>query len=126
MIMRDAGRAIRENLKAARYIAAEFKRIGLKPPGDSTRGRRGYFQEFKFHPYHPTKPWEVMTSRNVLGLIEGTDPTLKGEVIVIGAHYDGQGRAGQAETPRGGPRMMPTRATKSGTALTTMRQASPP
>ena len=44
-------------LKAARYIAADFKRLGLKPVGDSTRGRRGYFQEFKFQPRHPLVPW---------------------------------------------------------------------
>jgi hypothetical protein len=31
---------------------------------------------------------------NVLGLIEGSDPDLKNEVIVIGAHYDHLGRSG--------------------------------
>ena len=31
---------------------------------------------------------------NVLGLIEGSDPNLKDEVIVIGAHYDHLGRSG--------------------------------
>jgi len=31
---------------------------------------------------------------NVLGLIEGSDPDLKDEVIVIGAHYDHLGRSG--------------------------------
>jgi hypothetical protein len=68
----------------------------LKPVG----GRRSYFQEFQFHPYHPVKPWEMMTSRNVLGYIEGADPQLRNEVVVIGAHYDGQGRLGQANPTR--------------------------
>ena len=86
--------------KAAEYIAEEFKRIGLTPAGDSVRGRRGYFQEFKFHPFRPVVPWETMTSRNVLGSIEGTDPMLKTEIVVIGAHYDGQGRSGQADPVR--------------------------
>jgi hypothetical protein len=86
--------------KAAEYIAGEFKRIGLQPAGDSAGSRRSYFQEFKFLPYHPVKAWEIMTSRNVLGLIEGTDPALKNEIIVIGAHYDGQGRTGQADPTR--------------------------
>ena len=86
--------------KAAEYIAEEFKRIGLTPAGDSVRGRRGYFQEFKFHPFQPVVPWEMMTSRNVLALIEGTDATLKAEIVVIGAHYDGQGRLGQADPAR--------------------------
>lgn len=86
--------------KAADYIANEFKRIGLKPYGDPRGGKRSYFQEFRFQPYHPVKPWEVMTSRNVLGFIEGSDQKLKGEVIIIGAHYDGQGMAGQADPTR--------------------------
>src|SRR5687768_8963220 len=61
--------------KAAEHIAAVFKRIGLK-----AAGTKGYFQEFRFHPYHPTNAWEVMRSRNVLGVIEGADPALKGEI----------------------------------------------
>ncbi|MGI8786693.1 MAG: M20/M25/M40 family metallo-hydrolase [Pyrinomonadaceae bacterium] len=32
---------------------------------------------------------------NVVGVLEGTDPTLKNEAIVIGAHYDHLGRGGQ-------------------------------
>lgn len=86
--------------KAAEYIAGEFKKIGLTPMGDSGGKRRSWFQEFKFHPFHPAKAWEVMTSRNVLGFIEGSDPALKDEIVVIGAHYDGQGRAGQADPTR--------------------------
>src|ERR1044071_1127719 len=86
--------------KAAEYISDEFKRIGLVPVGDQARGRRSYFQEFKFLPMHPVVPWEVMTSRNVLGMIDGTDSTLKNEIVVIGAHYDGQGRTGQADPAR--------------------------
>ena len=87
-------------LKAATYIANEFKKIGLVPMGDARGGRRSHFQEFKFHPYHPVKPWEIMTSRNVLGFMEGSDQQLKNEIVVIGAHYDGQGRSGQADPTR--------------------------
>ena len=32
---------------------------------------------------------------NVIGILPGTDPTLKNEAIVIGAHYDHLGRGGQ-------------------------------
>jgi hypothetical protein len=81
--------------KAAEFIAGEFKKIGLEPAGD--RIGHSYFQEFKFHPRHPLVPWEVLTSRNVLGFMEGSDPVLKEEIVVIGAHYDGQGRTGQAD-----------------------------
>jgi len=84
--------------KAAEFIAEEFKKIGLEPAGD--RVGRSYFQEFKFHPRHPVVPWEMLTSRNVLGFIEGSDPVLKHEIVVVGAHYDGQGRAGQADPMR--------------------------
>ncbi|MEP6818980.1 MAG: M20/M25/M40 family metallo-hydrolase [bacterium] len=37
---------------------------------------------------------EVMAS-NVVGILDGSDPTLKNEVIVIGAHYDHLGRGGE-------------------------------
>jgi len=83
---------------AADHIAAELKRIGLKPVVG-----KSYFQEFQFQPYHPTMAWEVMSSRNVLGLLEGSDPVLKNEVVVLGAHYDGQGRTGQADPTRQTP-----------------------
>lgn len=86
--------------QAADYIAREFKKIGLKPVGD--RARRSYFQEFKFNPRYPTVPWQVLTSRNVLGLFEGQDAVLKNEIVVVGAHYDGQGRSGQADPSRFG------------------------
>jgi len=89
--------------KAAQFMAREFQRIGLSPAGDRTRVGRSYFQEFKFHPRHPIVPWEMLTSRNVLGLVEGADPVLKQEIVVIGAHYDGQGRLGQADPFRRPP-----------------------
>src|SRR5205807_9494104 len=40
---------------------------------------------------------------NVVGILEGTDPQLKNEFIVIGAHYDHLGRGGQGSlAPREG------------------------
>ena len=89
--------------KAAEFIAREFKNLGLKPAGDLVGARRSYFQEFKFHPHHPISPWELLTSRNVLGFFEGEDPLLKQEVVVIGAHYDGQGRLAEADPFRKPP-----------------------
>ena len=82
--------------RAADYIAAQFKEIGLAPAGDS----RSYFQAFRFHPTRPEKPWEILESRNVVGRIDGSDAALKGEIVVIGAHYDGQGKTGQADPSR--------------------------
>jgi Zn-dependent M28 family amino/carboxypeptidase len=37
---------------------------------------------------------KVLTTRNVLGMIPGTDPSLAGEVVMIGAHYDHDGARG--------------------------------
>ena len=40
---------------------------------------------------------------NVVGILDGSDPTLKNEVIVIGAHYDHLGRGGEGSlAPREG------------------------
>ena len=36
----------------------------------------------------------VLTTRNVLGMIRGSDPTLADEAVVIGAHYDHEGTRG--------------------------------
>lgn len=36
---------------------------------------------------------------NVVGIIEGSDPVLKGEVIIIGGHLDGQGSMGNVVFP---------------------------
>jgi Zn-dependent M28 family amino/carboxypeptidase len=40
---------------------------------------------------------------NVVGILDGSDPTLKNEVIVVGAHYDHLGRGGEGSlAPREG------------------------
>src|SRR5690349_20732907 len=63
--------------RAAEWIAARFKEIGLKP------AVKGYLQSFEFMPHTPEKPWERRRSQNVLGLLEGSDPALKNEIVVI-------------------------------------------
>lgn len=42
-----------------------------------------------------TKHFPDSKSCNVIGLIEGSDPILKEEVIIVGAHLDGQGYLGE-------------------------------
>lgn len=37
---------------------------------------------------------QVAQTRNVLGLLEGSDPKLKDEIVVVGAHYDHLGMGG--------------------------------
>lgn len=63
--------------KAAEYIVHEYEGAGVKP-----LFREGWYDTF-------TLPGsEGVTFKNVVGLIEGSDPALKSEVIVLGAHYD--------------------------------------
>jgi hypothetical protein len=79
------------NVKAGDYIASVMKAAGLAPAGDKdARGIATYFQEFKI---------EDRRTRNCLGLLEGSDPELKKEFLVIGAHYDHLGTADQSGPP---------------------------
>jgi hypothetical protein len=44
-----------------------------------------------------------VSAYNVVGILDGSDPTLKNETIVIGAHYDHLGRGGEGSlAPRSG------------------------
>jgi len=63
---------------AAKFIARQFKEAGLQPIGDD------YFQNFT-HAFHGKGNLNLT---NVIGIIPGTDPTLKEEPVVISAHYD--------------------------------------
>jgi len=99
--------------RAARLIAAEMQRAGLKPMGDS-----GYFQRVAVTAVPLAAPSRrgaterlvllkslvdldtVPAERrrpavNVVGVIEGSDPVLKDEVVLVDAHFDhiGVGRA---------------------------------
>jgi Zn-dependent M28 family amino/carboxypeptidase len=58
---------------AAAYLADNFKKNGVKP----------YFTS-----YNDTLSNFKQTTYNVIGYIEGTDPVLKNEFVVFGAHYD--------------------------------------
>jgi len=96
--------------KAAVMIAREMQRIGLTPAGDS-----GYFQRV---PYtlrtieRPARSWTVPalapsfaaldsvpsdrrgSSLNVLGVLNGADPALRNEYILVDAHHDHLGAVG--------------------------------
>jgi len=79
--------------RAARYIAAQLQAAGLRPMGDS-----GYFQRVPVTAtdsgidlrasFTDGAPGRHETAVNVLGLLEGSDPKLKGEIILVDAHYD--------------------------------------
>ncbi len=63
--------------EAANYIENKFKDYGVKPYFDT------YRDDFKI---------DSLDAFNVVGFLEGTDPKLKDEVVIIGAHYDHIGR----------------------------------
>ena len=67
---REAG--ARGGQAAAGYIARLLQQCELKPGGD----RGSYYQAFN------------SSCRNILASMEGSDPQLGQEVIVVGAHYD--------------------------------------
>jgi hypothetical protein len=75
-----------EMKKAAEYIAACFREAGLKPYSDET----AYFQEYSFKGRNNAD----ISERNVIGMLEGSDPVLRNEWIVLSAHFDhiGMGR----------------------------------
>ena len=62
---------------AKNYIRNQFEAAGLIPMGED------YLQDF---PLKMSMAWIKAT--NIVGLVEGSDPQLKNEYIVIGAHYD--------------------------------------
>jgi|SRR5688572_21614713 len=82
------------NDKAAEYIAAHFKKIGLRPAGEKdAAGETTWFQTF-------TLGRPPRTTRNVLGMVEGSDPALKSEIVVVGAHHDHAGQEGEPSPGR--------------------------
>lgn len=86
--------------RAAAYIAGYFESIGLAPAVDKSAARAGHFQEFRFHPRRPPDPWAVLPTRNCAAFLRGSDPALASEIVVLGAHHDGQGKAGEADMGR--------------------------
>ena len=71
---------------AGNYLVTELKKSGLRPAGEG-----GFFQSY--HDEH----------RNILAVREGSDPELKSQYILIGAHYDhvGYGSGGNSLGPAG-------------------------
>jgi hypothetical protein len=91
-------------LVAARYAAHSFADSGLEPLGDDGPDGRSYLQAFMFYPQRPPEPGATLTSHNVLGLLRGSDPRLRKQIVVVGAHHDGQGQIGEADPDRSPPR----------------------
>lgn len=90
--------ATRGEQRAANFIAGEMRRIGLSPAGDT-----GYVQLVPLTLHRLADGRERLQlrggsdivpadrrreGRNVIGMIVGTDPVLRDEAVVVGAHFD--------------------------------------
>lgn len=86
-----------QEAEAANYIADLFLAFGLEPTGDDFT----YQQQFTLSgPMAQVMNSENVISRNVIGDVVGTQ--YPNRVIVVGAHYDGQGMGGPISMDHGG------------------------
>ncbi len=73
--------------EAAHYIADAFKRAGVAPAGAD----RSYLQPFTIPPDAPAVLHTTLggaKTQNVVAVLRGSSPALRGQVVVVGAHYD--------------------------------------
>jgi len=75
----------------AGYVAAQFKRLGLKPGGDSGT----FIQRYPLptamggkSTASPSQGFDPNSAPNSVGILQGTDPALRDEYIVVSAHMD--------------------------------------
>ena len=73
--LRGRGAGTADGARAASYIAAQWEAMGLKPLWDG---------DYRV----PFTIYGDKRCTNLVALIEGADPVLKAEYIVVGAHYD--------------------------------------
>lgn len=83
---RLVGRRGQGSREAAEYLKKQFSAYGLEPLFDGD-----FFQEVPGSP-----KFSIPGGRNVGAMLRGSDPDLKNEYIVIGAHYDHLGKRGNA------------------------------
>ncbi len=76
---------------AANFIAARFATAGLQA------GPAGWFQVFQVARDAPAAVHARLggaIGRNVIGVLPGTDPDLRNQIVILGAHYDHLGPGG--------------------------------
>lgn len=69
---------------AAAYLVSEYRRLGLRPAGD----REGFYQRYPFRPRGAGPEVEESFPPNVVALLPGSDPQLRGEYVILSAHFD--------------------------------------
>ncbi len=67
---------------ASEYIAAHFRRLGLKPANDGS-----FFHEFTVRP----RGGEETLCRNTCAILPGTNPKMADQYLVLGGHHDHAG-----------------------------------
>jgi len=78
--MKGRGIGSVESRMAADYIIKQFEQNGVKPYGGSF-----------IHPFSFKQGAVRAYGNNIIGVVEGSDPILKNEYIVVGGHYDHMG-----------------------------------
>jgi hypothetical protein len=81
--MHGRGSGTPDELLAATYIASELMQAGIAPAGDNGSYIQDVSGTFPFRT--GPKAWHT---RNVIGILNGHDPKLKDEVILLTAHLD--------------------------------------
>lgn len=81
MMGREAGTVW--NAKATDYVASEFRKLGLQPAGEN-----GTFFQVVPNIRVRDSTLQLSDARNVIAVIPGTDPALRGEYVSITAHND--------------------------------------
>ncbi len=94
--MKGRGTGSKENTKAAKYVAKQFKKYKLQPMGTD-----GFYQPFTAKVRRVVVPDSLRKTNNVIGFLDnGAENT-----VVIGAHFDhlGMGNQGSSkdEAPEG-------------------------
>lgn len=81
----------------ARYVADQFERLGLKPYGDDGT----WFHHYRIPEAKPSDT--AATALNTVGILEGSDPQLKQEYVILSAHMDHLGlSSGQIDSINNG------------------------
>jgi hypothetical protein len=84
--------------RAARFLAERMRSYGLEPGGDSSyfqtvhyqmsSGPEGEMLRLRGAGSADSAPAREVTDYNVIGLVRGSDPQMRDQAVVLGAHYD--------------------------------------
>lgn len=82
--LQGRGSGTHDELVAATYLASQLRAFGIAPAGDNGSYIQNVSGEFDFF-RQGKKQWNT---RNVVGILLGSDPALKNQVILLTAHLD--------------------------------------